>query len=197
MSQTKDIKEKEIQQKKEHLRLIVKERLQRISDLDRLEKSKRLQSLIAQFMKKQSVSGKHFWGAYMPLKEEVQIRWDEFAHKKFVFPKILSTQMNFAEPGKLLPGPLGILQPTGAEVPQSGIQGYFVPGLAFTHQGERLGRGKGFYDRYLVNAVGLKVGIGFEDQIFEFIPVDSHDVRMDFIITEQQVIKVGDKKWKL
>lgn len=197
MSQTKGNKESEIQLKKEHLRLIVKERLQRISNTDRLEKSQRLQSLIAQFMKKQTGSGAHFWGAFMPLKDEIQVRWHELAHKKFVYPKILDTQMVFAEPGKMTPGPFGLLQPVGAEVAQSGIQGYFIPGLAFNQRGERLGRGKGFYDRYLVNAVGIKVGVGFEDQIFEFIPVDSHDAQMDFIITEQQVIKVGDRKWKL
>lgn len=64
-----------------------------------------------------------------------------------------------------------------------------VPGLGFTKTGKRLGRGKGFYDRYLEKNSAIKIGIAFEDQVLEDLPVDAHDVMMDFVVTDQQIYK--------
>lgn len=65
-----------------------------------------------------------------------------------------------------------------------------VPGLGFSERGERLGRGKGYYDKELKENSALKVGIAFEMQIEESLPVDPHDVLMDFIVTEKRIIKI-------
>jgi 5-formyltetrahydrofolate cyclo-ligase len=65
----------------------------------------------------------------------------------------------------------------------------FVPGLLFTKKGERLGRGKGFYDRYLENFKGQVVGLSFEKQIVESIPVDSHDRLCNWLITEKNIYR--------
>lgn len=62
-----------------------------------------------------------------------------------------------------------------------------VPGLGFTKSGKRLGRGKGFYDRYLEKNSVIKIGIAFESQVLEDLPVDAHDVLMDFVVTDQQI----------
>lgn len=62
-----------------------------------------------------------------------------------------------------------------------------VPGLAFTKEGQRLGRGKGYYDRYLTSWSGVKIGICFEDQILEDVAFETHDVEMDYIVTETKV----------
>lgn len=64
-----------------------------------------------------------------------------------------------------------------------------VPGLSMSSKGERLGRGKGFYDRYLENFRGPKIGICLEVQLDESLPVEPHDVLLDFIVTEKRVIK--------
>lgn len=64
-----------------------------------------------------------------------------------------------------------------------------IPALAFSKKGERLGRGRGFFDRYLESFTGLKVGIGFEMQVFLEIPVEAHDIKCDFLITEKEVYK--------
>lgn len=66
-----------------------------------------------------------------------------------------------------------------------------VPGLGFTSDGARLGRGKGFYDRYLEDRDVLKIGIGFEMQIEQDIPTDPHDVKMDFVVTDQKIYKIN------
>ncbi len=64
-----------------------------------------------------------------------------------------------------------------------------VPGLGFSQDGKRLGRGKGFYDRYLEQSSAVKIGIAFEMQIENEIPTDSHDVIMDFVVTDKNIYK--------
>jgi 5-formyltetrahydrofolate cyclo-ligase len=58
-----------------------------------------------------------------------------------------------------------------------------VPGVAFDLQGYRLGRGKGFYDRLLEKVRGVKCGVGFDEQIVSEVPIESHDAKLDFILT--------------
>ena len=65
-----------------------------------------------------------------------------------------------------------------------------IPGTAFDLRGARMGQGKGYYDRLLARAGGAAplVGMAFDCQIFDEIPVSSHDVFMDMVITESRVI---------
>ncbi|MDR0705319.1 MAG: 5-formyltetrahydrofolate cyclo-ligase [Planctomycetaceae bacterium] len=66
----------------------------------------------------------------------------------------------------------------------------FVPGLAFDTLGNRLGRGKGYYDRFLsqfpLNT--LLIGLAFECQIVEQIPVDTWDCPVSIVVTEKRII---------
>jgi 5-formyltetrahydrofolate cyclo-ligase len=57
-----------------------------------------------------------------------------------------------------------------------------VPGVAFDRQGNRLGRGKGFYDRFLKSFCGLKIGICFDFQLLDNIPTEPFDVKMDRVV---------------
>lgn len=68
-----------------------------------------------------------------------------------------------------------------------------IPGIGFSPSGERLGRGKGYYDRYLENFSGIKIGVCFEEQLKNELPCDEHDQRMDFIVTENGVIDCRGK----
>lgn len=63
-----------------------------------------------------------------------------------------------------------------------------IPGLAFGMNGERLGRGAGFYDKYLENFRGLKIGICTNEQLIERIPLESHDILMDGLITDSKIL---------
>ena len=64
-----------------------------------------------------------------------------------------------------------------------------VPGLAFTKNGHRLGRGKGCYDRFLSNYQGVAIGLCFEEQIVKNVFNEAHDEQMNFIITEKNIFK--------
>ncbi|MDR1667898.1 MAG: 5-formyltetrahydrofolate cyclo-ligase [Bacteroidales bacterium] len=57
-----------------------------------------------------------------------------------------------------------------------------VPGIAFDRERHRMGRGKGFYDRLLPSLQAYRIGVGFDFQLLDAIPVESHDVPMDTIV---------------
>lgn len=91
----------------------------------------------------------------------------------------------------LTPGVYGILEPQeGRLCPPEEIELFFIPGLAFDLKGNRLGRGGGYYDRYLstVRPSAFKVGLAFQLQITDTLPVDPHDVKVDALITENGIV---------
>ena len=83
-------------------------------------------------------------------------------------------------------GPYGISQPhqLGRAAKPSVFDVIFVPGLAFDEKGGRLGRGAGYFDRYLAKAKkAVKIGLAFKEQIVKKVPLEKHDVRLDLLIT--------------
>lgn len=59
-----------------------------------------------------------------------------------------------------------------------------VPGVAFDHKGNRLGRGRGYYDRFLCQHLSVKrIGICFDFQLVDEIPTEPFDIRMDEVIS--------------
>ena len=83
----------------------------------------------------------------------------------------------------------GIMEPVdGCPVSRPEADVIFVPGLAFDLRGNRLGRGKGFYDRLLEDFQGLRVGVCFEGQMVPVVPCEPHDKRMDFLLTAGGVV---------
>lgn len=62
-----------------------------------------------------------------------------------------------------------------------------VPGIAFSKSGDRIGFGKGYYDKLLQNFSGKKVGICYDFQVIESVPASKHDIKMDMIVTEERI----------
>lgn len=93
----------------------------------------------------------------------------------------------------LRPGRFGILEPAPncrlAALNQLDL--VLVPGVAFSLDGRRLGRGKGYYDRLLASVRGIRCGIAFEQQIVKAIPAEPHDMRMDYLLTPARWIRAG------
>jgi 5-formyltetrahydrofolate cyclo-ligase len=96
----------------------------------------------------------------------------------------------------LRPGRYGVLEPA-PEVPAVALLAgdlVLVPGIAFDAAGARLGRGGGFYDRtFPTGRAGgpLLYGIAYELQIVDEVPHDSHDRRMNAIVTEHRLRRIG------
>ena len=74
-------------------------------------------------------------------------------------------------------------KPGGLVVPWKQLDLVLVPGVAFDRRGARLGRGRGFYDRLLVDCAGHRCGVAFDVQIAEAVPEQAHDIRMNSILT--------------
>jgi len=68
-----------------------------------------------------------------------------------------------------------------------------IPGIVFDLKGNRIGHGKGFYDRLLKNTKVSIIALAFEFQIIGKIPVDKHDKPVDIIITEKRIIYCKDQ----
>lgn len=92
----------------------------------------------------------------------------------------------------LAPGMFGILEPPDSEPPVEPPcpDLVLVPGLAFDRLGHRLGHGGGYYDRFLAGVSGVKVALAYSWQIRGDIPYERHDICMDAIVTEREVISV-------
>ncbi|MEI6279846.1 MAG: 5-formyltetrahydrofolate cyclo-ligase [Verrucomicrobiae bacterium] len=90
---------------------------------------------------------------------------------------------------ELVPGRFGILEPRQT-APPAGISFdlILVPGMAFDREGRRLGRGRGYYDRFLASATGLVAGVCFDDQLAPAVPHEPHDARMDAVITPSEIV---------
>lgn len=77
----------------------------------------------------------------------------------------------------------GVYEPSNTtEIELTEIDLILVPGLAFQLNGNRLGRGKGFYDKLLKNSKAYKIGICYSFQIVDHIPVDDWDETLDEIV---------------
>lgn len=84
----------------------------------------------------------------------------------------------------------GIREPVrGVPFPIELIDLVIVPGIGFDLQGNRLGRGRGFYDRFLSrpNFNGVFCGLALEEQVVESLPADPHDVKIHMLVTDQKV----------
>ncbi len=96
----------------------------------------------------------------------------------------------------LKPGPFGLLEPP-LENPQLSPKEFdiiFVPGVAFDLEKGRIGYGGGFYDRILKDTKALKIGVAYSFQIFEKLPLEEHDQKVDMIITEKGIINEDKRR---
>lgn len=104
-------------------------------------------------------------------------------------PRIISKEQMVAVefPGweNMTPGPLGILSPSDDHRWKSSIDAAVIPGLGFSIDGERIGYGAGYYDRWLADNNNVwKVAVCFDYQICEQLPTTSTDVLMDVMVTQ-------------
>ena len=83
--------------------------------------------------------------------------------------------------------PVGVREPdVGQPIPIEFIDLVLVPGLGFSPTGARIGRGGGFYDRFLALASfeGTTCGLAFEEQVLESLPMLPHDQRLNMLVTD-------------
>lgn len=118
-----------------------------------------------------------------PRTEPLLREWQ--GRKRLVVPRVCGSDMEFFDydPAAMLRGSFGIAEPDGS-TPQcrtEDIDLMIVPAVAYTRDGVRLGRGGGYYDRYMSRPGfrAFKVGVCFGVQIADELPAEPHDVRVD------------------
>lgn len=127
---------------------------------------------------------------YYSLKDEVDThefvrKWSR--EKLILLPVVTGEELElrvFTGPEDLATGAYGIGEPTGELFTDyAAIDLAVIPGVAFDAAGNRLGRGKGYYDRLLPRLTAFKAGICFPFQLVEEVPAEPFDIRMDAIIS--------------
>jgi 5-formyltetrahydrofolate cyclo-ligase len=114
---------------------------------------------------------------------------------RLAYPRVVRGERKLAyargEPGRLVSGELGTFEPPpGApELPLSEIDCVIVPGVGFSTDGHRLGRGGGHYDATLAGMPrALRIGVGFDVQLVPKLPHEPHDEPLDAIATDRRVL---------
>jgi 5-formyltetrahydrofolate cyclo-ligase len=93
----------------------------------------------------------------------------------------------------LLEGPtssnsLGFLQPVGDVVEPEEIDLIIAPALSVAKTGARLGRGGGFFDRYLEDFSGPVAGVVYDHEVVSALPVEPHDANVNYVVTESEIL---------
>ena len=131
--------------------------------------------------------------SYVPLANEPDVtEFNRLAAQSanLVLPRIIGDSLEFAS-GEQVRGPLGICEPRGEAVELASIGLMIVPALAVDEMGNRLGKGKGFYDRVLGSFKSLSVAVVFESEVIEAVPSEPHDQRVAMIATPLRTLVVG------
>ena len=118
-------------------------------------------------------------GLYMPINNEIEVNLD---NKNVCYPKIIGDDILFFKPDGFTPGIFNILEPNGELVDKKTIDLIIVPLLYFDKYNNRVGYGKGYYDRFLSDYNGITVGVAYDFQEVDKIDVKPTDIKLDYII---------------
>lgn len=173
---------------KKEIRREMKRRNLALTDAERAERSDRIFRMIEQLGEFEAAQTIALFASLADEPDTVPLlaRW--YGRKRVLVPRVEGDVMQFYDyhPAQMECGAFGIAEPTANEAADpADIDFILVPGTAFTTGGARMGRGKGYYDKYLSqNAFhAFKAGICYPHQIVDTIPLESHDVQVDMVCT--------------
>lgn len=177
------IDKKEIRRKIKNMRLMLSEAEKMTaadSVFDRLEKS-------AAFLMANHIL------LYHSLPDELSThaflkKWS--TRKHFYLPRVNGVNLDILpyEQSRLELGSFHIEEPVGDDIVDPETLDLIVtPGVAFDRKGNRLGRGKGYYDRLLATTKATKIGVAYHFQMVDSIPAEPHDVPVDIVITDRAI----------
>ncbi len=132
--------------------------------------------------------------SYQPLDSEPDTTefntWAESEYEMY-YPLISGEDLVFSK-SPLVDGTLGIKEPTGTERQLSTIDLIFVPALAVDMEGNRLGKGMGYYDRALKDVSNKNLyAVVFDSEVIFDLPIETHDKKVTGIVTPTRVIELS------
>ena len=188
----KDVRTKKMMNK-EDIRRQVKARKSLLNEKERVEAARRVFDFLektAAFMLSEHIL------MYRSLDDELSTRefidrWHE--RKKFYLPRVNGVNLDILpyDRSRLHLGAFNIEEPDGDDtVDFSSIELVIVPGVAYDRRGNRVGRGKGFYDRLLSDTGAVTIGVAYDFQLYDEIEPDEFDIPVQYVITEKGIIKI-------
>ena len=180
--------------KKRLLRQRAKQTLEALTTSEKENESRAIVDHLECELKEIGCSGIVLIYAALPLEANVS----EIIHRRpeltFALPRVLEGSgllecRRFADPDSdLSVGSFQVMEPIPERCPlveTSKLKAIVTPGLSFSKSGARLGKGGGYYDRLLENTRGSarSVGVGFDCQLCQEIPMEKHDRYLDSVIT--------------
>lgn len=150
-------------------------------------------------MESEITAENQYFYCYAPLHSEVDIT--EFTKylikqgKHIALPKVYGEKMCFVEvkdlDSQLQKGTFQVMEPVSDTEVLWEQAVVLVPGAAFDLSGNRIGYGKGYYDRYFSNrSCRLKIGVTYHEMIIDHIPAEPHDLSVDMICTQRALITI-------
>jgi 5-formyltetrahydrofolate cyclo-ligase len=165
------------------------------------ERERRSATICARISASPSYAAAHAIHCYLPMRSEVDTRpliADALARGKrvavpIVVPKaaeLAHAWLDSLAADALAPGAFGTFNPRDLRPAAPGDwELVIVPLLAFDRRGYRLGYGKGYYDRLLAASPVTSIGVAFATQEIDLLPAEAHDIALDCIVTEREVIR--------
>jgi len=137
-------------------------------------------------------------GCYFPIGSEVNTH-DIMLNileqgKNLLLPRIVNDRLEFCvvtNLEKLEKGRFEIMEPKDSSERVKKIDCVLIPTVGVSKLGVRLGYGKGYYDRFLSSTDAMKISLTYSKQIVKSIPSDSHDIKIDWIVTEDENIQIS------
>ncbi len=121
-----------------------------------------------------------------------QINVETYAPRTSTSDRILIACLIGNPSQELRPGYQGILEPDAEKSKQFDpalLDVVLVPGCVFDHTGGRIGYGGGYYDRFLTHNApqAIRIGLAFETQVINQVPLMKHDIKMHYLVTENKI----------
>lgn len=178
------MEKKEIRRKIKNLRLMLSE----------MEKVTAAEQVFAQLEKSAAFMLAERICLYNSLPDELSTKafiakWH--GRKNFFLPRVNGVNLDILPyvPDSVHTGAYDIEEPDGEDIIDPRILDMIVvPAVAYDKSGNRLGRGKGFYDRLLASTRATTVGVAYDFQLFDELPTEPHDIPVDMVITQTSVI---------
>jgi len=126
-------------------------------------------------------------GLYYPIGKEIDLMklLNEYPQKEFYLPitkeDIAFIRYNLND--ELIDGPFNTKEPVGEIVDRDSIECFIIPCVAINKDMQRIGYGKGYYDRYLEGYKGYKIGVCYNNSIGLDVKCDEFDIVLDYVIT--------------
>lgn len=137
---------------------------------------------------------------YHSLSDELSTRrfLEKWASRKhFFLPRVngLNLEILPYDRSSLTLGAFQIEEPSGSDIRSvNDIDLIVVPGVGYDPTGNRVGRGKGYYDRLLAESKATKIGVAYDFQVVDHIEAEPHDVRVDIVITDRNYYHAASRR---